>query len=116
MEKPPCVSAGLGVTPCLRSLHTWKVYGSGSLHGDWEGWRIAGRFLIAPGGRRISQREIDGILRIQNPRSGKLNGTATGDCTTASPTGLPAPSDDGGPVAPAGAVRASPLRGTWLQE
>lgn len=117
MEKPRCVAAGLGVSPCLRSVYNWNVYGNGPLHGEWQGWRIAGRELVAPGGGRISIGEIEAMLRGR-PRKGRvlLFRPAAEACTPASPSGLPAPSNDGGPVGPAGAVRAAPLRGHWLQE
>lgn len=117
MDKPRCVSAGLGVSPCLRSVYNWKVYGNGPLHGEWEGWRIAGRDLVAPGGRRISIGEIEAILRGR-PRKANVVSLrpAAGACTPAAPSGLPAPSNDGGPVGPAGAVRPAPLRGYWLTD
>jgi hypothetical protein len=117
MEKPRCVAAGLGVSPCLRSVYNWTVYGNGPLHGEWQGWRIAGRNLVAPGGRRISLNEIEALLRGRARKGNVLMfRPATGACTAASPPGLPAPSIDGDPVGPAGAVRAAPLRGTWMQE
>lgn len=117
MEKPRCVAAGLGVSPCLRGVYNWTVYGNGPLHGEWQGWRIAGRDLVAPGGRRISLGEIESMLRGKPRKATVLPfRPAAGACTQAMPSGLPAPSNDGDPVGPAGAVRAAPLRGTWLQE
>ena len=116
MEKPRCVAAGLGVSPCLRSVYNWTVYGNGPLHGEWEGWRIAGRELVAPGGRRISIGEIEAVLRERKRAKVVALRPAAVACTRPAASALPAPSNDGGPVVPAGAVRAAPLRGHWLQE
>lgn len=116
MEKPRCVAAGLGVSPCLRVVYNWTVYGNGPLHGEWQGWRIAGRDLVAPGGRRVSLGEIEAMLRERKRGQVVAIRPAAVACTRAAPSPLPAPSNDGGPVGAAGAVRAAPLRGYWLSE
>jgi hypothetical protein len=119
MEKPRCVAAGIGVSPCLRSVYNWTVYGNGPLHGEWEGWRIAGRDLIAPGGVRISRGELEAFMRTTVKRKAgtvvRLTPAAAA-CTRPVASPLAAPSNDGGPVGGAGALRAATLRGTWLQE
>ena len=38
------------------------VYGKERLHGPWEGWRLAGRHLVAPDGARITPERLRGIL------------------------------------------------------
>ena len=33
-----------------------------ALYGPWEGWRMAGRFLVAPDGQRITPERLRGML------------------------------------------------------
>lgn len=61
LEPPPCLSV-LGVTNCLRRQHDWLIYGSGPLHGPWEGWRIAGPVLVDPDGRRIHLNRVRAVM------------------------------------------------------
>lgn len=113
MDKPRCVAGGLGVSPCLRSLYDWKVYGNGPLHGQWEGWRIAGRDLVAPGGRRISINELYALMR--QPKAARVVPLPhSSGAIRPVGSGLPSPSNDGGPVAPAVAVVPPSSRGVWL--
>lgn len=40
-----------------------------ALHGPWEGWRMAGRFLVAPGNAgRITPERLAGILWEERAR------------------------------------------------
>lgn len=114
MDKPRCVAAGIGVSPCLRSVYDWTVYGNGPLHGEWEGWRIAGRDLVAPGGGRISMNEVAALVR--QPKAARLVALRPHSSGAIRPmgSGLPSPSNDGGPVAPAGAVVPPSSRGVWI--
>ncbi|MCB1561408.1 MAG: hypothetical protein KDI75_10000 [Xanthomonadales bacterium] len=36
---------------------------------DWSGWRVRGRYLVAPGGRKFTARELIG-LSLMNDRYG----------------------------------------------
>lgn len=70
------------------------VYNKTALHGDWTGWRMAGRFLIAPGGQRITPERVRGFLWNEHARgqaqkkaariSGLQTKNFTGSCETIS--------------------------------
>ena len=51
---PDCPHAG-----ALYDLH---VHGRADLGGPWLGWRVAGRYLIAPDRTRISREELEYLL------------------------------------------------------
>jgi hypothetical protein len=38
------------------------VYNQTPLYGPWAGWRMAGRYLVAPGGQQISLPRMKGLL------------------------------------------------------
>lgn len=38
------------------------VYGKEALHGPWEGWRLAGRYIVGPHGNRITPERLRGLL------------------------------------------------------
>lgn len=63
MDKPPCLST-LGENPCLRRHYEWAVYGSGPLHGAWEGWRVAGDCLVSPEGYRIRVGRVRAVAAL----------------------------------------------------
>ena len=42
-----------------------------ALHGPWEGWRMSGRFLIAPNGNRITPERLAGIQWEERTRVSK---------------------------------------------
>lgn len=44
------------------------VYGTGPLYGPWAGWRIAGRFLVAPDGKRLTPERLRGLLWTEEHR------------------------------------------------
>ncbi|MCC8484903.1 hypothetical protein VDG62_15475 [Xanthomonas campestris pv. raphani] len=62
-RRPPCWPAG---TPCpnncAHDLHRRVVSNHVELTGPWAGWRLAGRDLVAPGGERIPERRLRGLL------------------------------------------------------
>lgn len=39
------------------------------LYGPWTGWRMAGRFLIAPSGQRITPERLRGMLWEEKARA-----------------------------------------------
>lgn len=39
-----------------------QVYGHLDFTGQWYGWKLRGRHLVAPDGQRISQERLDGLL------------------------------------------------------
>ncbi|MBN8261017.1 MAG: hypothetical protein J0L59_01675 [Xanthomonadales bacterium] len=41
------------------------IYNHHSLHADWTGWRMAGRWLVSPIGERIDASELLAILRTR---------------------------------------------------
>lgn len=49
------------------------VYGKGPLFGPWEGWRLAGRYLVGPAGNRITPERLRGILWAEQHRIRKEN-------------------------------------------
>ncbi len=49
------------------------VYNKTALWGPWEGWRMAGRDLVAPSGDRICCRRLTGILWVERSRIRKFN-------------------------------------------
>lgn len=61
------------------------VHNKTALYGPWAGWRMAGRFLVAPDRERITPERLCGILwRESNRRPKKY-------CTDGSSTGLVIP-------------------------
>lgn len=55
LERPPCWPEGQRCpNDCAGQLHERVTYGTTPLHGHWTGWRIAGRFLIAPSRQRAA--------------------------------------------------------------
>lgn len=113
MEKlPPCLQV-LGMNRCVRALYDWQVHGNGALNGAWVGWRIAGDELISPDGVRLTLGMVKRLEYEVWLRGGlrKRRRPAAVGRTRALPSGLPAPSDDGGPVALAVAILGPPLRG-----
>jgi hypothetical protein len=65
--QPPCLKPGLSMNPCARQLYQEKVLGHIDLTGEWTGWRLRGRDLIAPDGTRVNPLFIQGaIFRWKN--------------------------------------------------
>ncbi len=62
-RRPPCWEPG---EPCPNSCaheHYRRVIDNHvSLTGPWAGWRLAGRELVGPGGIRIPERRLQGLL------------------------------------------------------
>lgn len=56
-KTPPAIDP-----PCNAADFDWLVYGNGPLHGHWQGWRIAGRCLVAPDGGRIPAERVRGLI------------------------------------------------------
>lgn len=62
--RPPCWPEGHGCPNRCASQHYQRVvYGNTGLHGEFDGWRIAGRDLIAPGGGRLNVRLLAILAR-----------------------------------------------------
>lgn len=115
MEKhPPCLQV-LGMNRCVRALYEWQVRGNGPLNGAWIGWRIAGDELVSPDGVRLTLGMIKRLEYEVWLRGGLRKRRRPADVgrtrAIKPPSGLPAPSDDGGPVALAVAILGPPSRG-----
>jgi hypothetical protein len=57
------------------SEYARTVHNKTPLYGPWSGWRMAGRFLVAPGHERITPERLRGILWAESnrrPNSRKL--------------------------------------------
>lgn len=65
-QAPPCHVRGTKPNPCARALHDWLSAGNGALHGHWQGWRIAGRELVAPDGSRLPVQRVLGLAWRQD--------------------------------------------------
>ena len=113
MEKLPPCHAVLGMNKCVRALYDWQVHGIGTLAGAWTGWRIAGDELISPDGVRLTLGMVKRLEYEVWLRGGlrKRRRPASVGRTRALPSGLPSPSEDGGPVALAVAILGPPSRG-----
>lgn len=61
-SRRPCHAVGSEANPCARAHYERVVYGNATLYGEWQGWRIAGRELVAPDGTRISRRRLEGLM------------------------------------------------------
>lgn len=48
--------------------HLRIVYGTAPLYGPWMGWRTAGRYLIGPGGVRVTPERLRGLLWAEEQR------------------------------------------------
>lgn len=63
MERPPCWPEGQRCpNDCAKQLHDRVIHNQTSLWGDWAGFRMAGRELVAPDGQRISVQRMKGLL------------------------------------------------------
>lgn len=60
--RPPCWPDGPCPNDCARDLHDRIAHNRTRLNGPWEGWRMAGRDLVAPDGDRITPERLRGIL------------------------------------------------------
>ncbi len=115
---PPCLAA-LGMNKCVRTLYNWQVHGNGSLAGAWVGWRIAGDELISPDGVRITLgmvKRLEYEVWLRGGLRKRRRPAAVGRTRALAPSGLPTPSEDGGPVALAVAILGPPLRGERAEE
>ncbi|WP_323563319.1 hypothetical protein [Xanthomonas campestris] len=62
-RRPPCWPTGAPCpNSCAHDLHRRVVTNHVELTGPWAGWRLAGRDLVAPGGERIPERRLRGLL------------------------------------------------------
>lgn len=63
MKRPPCWSEGAPCpNSCAAALHDREVHNRVALSGQWQGWRLAGRDLVAPDGQRIAPERLRGLL------------------------------------------------------
>lgn len=59
MNPPPCHVKGQPVNPCAKALYAQQVEGRVDLPSEhWSGWKIRGRYLLGPGGIRVSPRTL----------------------------------------------------------
>lgn len=62
-RRPPCWEAGKACpNACAHDVHRRVIDNHVELSGDWAGWRLAGRDLVAPTGERIPERRLRGLL------------------------------------------------------
>lgn len=66
--RPPCWPTGqICPNACAQAHHDHIVRNHVALHGEWSGWRLAGRELVSPTGVRISQQRMHGMIwRAEN--------------------------------------------------
>lgn len=58
---PPCFQIGDKPNRCAAERHARLVDNKTPLYGEWTGWRMAGRHLVAPNGVRFTPKELDAI-------------------------------------------------------
>ncbi|MFT4197193.1 MAG: hypothetical protein QM601_04675 [Pseudoxanthomonas sp.] len=62
-RRPPCWPAGQPCpNTCAQAHADQHLRNHVHLTGPWAGWRLAGRDLIGPGGERIPERRLRGLL------------------------------------------------------
>lgn len=63
-NRPPCWPEGQPCpNPCADAHYRRTVYNQIDLTGpEWAGWRLAGRYLVAPDKTRITPERIRGLL------------------------------------------------------
>lgn len=64
-EPRPCHAIGQNPNSCALAHYRRIVDNHVALHGPWEGWRLAGRDLVAPDRQRISPERLRGLLMRQ---------------------------------------------------
>lgn len=69
---PPCIIPGEKPNRCAIAHYSQHVMHSLPLPGPWTGWRIQGRWLIGPRGRKISREHLERVLQgaEEGPESG----------------------------------------------
>lgn len=76
IDKPaPCHTAGTPMNYCAAALYHRRIYNRFELHGEWSGWKMAGKMLVAPNGSRISTQRLFGILFFEKERQRLLEKT-----------------------------------------
>ena len=55
------------------SEYARTVHNKTPLYGPWSGWRMAGRFLVAPGRERITPERLRGVLWAEENRARSLS-------------------------------------------
>lgn len=77
IEAPPCTTPGTRPNLCARRHYDQHVMHNVDLPGPWAGWKIRGKWLIGPGGRKITRQQIEERFgRTRNdgaPESGPPN-------------------------------------------
>lgn len=58
---PPCFRIGTAPNPCAVERWWRVVENKTPLHGEWSGWRMAGKYLIAPNGVRFCPGRLQAI-------------------------------------------------------
>lgn len=63
MDRPPCWREGEACpNDCAARLYRRVIYNDTTLHGPWQGWRMAGARLIAPSRDWIAPHQLDRVL------------------------------------------------------
>lgn len=60
-KNPPCHEVGKQPNACAFARYDRMIHNKAPLYGEWTGWRMAGRHLVAPNGVRFSPKELDAI-------------------------------------------------------
>lgn len=68
-ELRPCHTRGTQPNACAVAHYKRIVDNHISLHGAWNGWRMAGRDLVSPTGQRINPERLRGLLFQQDSQT-----------------------------------------------
>lgn len=60
--RPPCWPEGQSPNDCACALYERTVHNRTPLHGEWSGWELRGRDLVAPDGQRITPGRLRGLM------------------------------------------------------
>lgn len=79
---PPCFRPGQSQNKCYQAHFDRVVENKTPLHGEWTGWRMAGRDLVAPNGVRFRPGRLLAIAwaekqaALKDRREAKTSGRA----------------------------------------
>lgn len=83
LSKPPCHQIGTKPNACAFARYDRVVNNTTPLYGEWDGWRMAGRELVAPNGVRfrpgrllaIAWAEKQAVMKAKRKAASKNNHT-----------------------------------------
>lgn len=68
---PPCHKIGTKPNTCALARYDRVVYNTTRLYGEWDGWRMAGRELVAPNGVRFRPSRLLAIAWAEKQKAMK---------------------------------------------